>query len=107
MPLYAIQTTDRLGAAVVARVRPSGISYSGVWPDAAFPGRTMRLAADWGAQLNAWRTQLEALAEEFASGDVRLFLADAESAGGVYAPLTRIAEQLALSPRLGPRMVTR
>ena len=97
VPLYAIQTAEPVGAAVVARVRPAGTSYSGVWPDAAFAGRAARLAADWPAQLKDWRTQLERLAEEFATGDVRMFAADSESAGGAYAPLTRIAEQLALA----------
>jgi probable DNA repair protein len=97
VPLYAIQTAEPLGATVVARVRPAGTSYSGVWPDAAFAGRAVRLAADWPAQLADWRTQLERLAEEFAMGDVRVFPADSEDAGGAYAPLTRIAEQLALA----------
>jgi RecB family exonuclease len=97
VPLYAIQTAEPLGAVVVARVRPAGTTYSGVWPDAAFAGRAARLAADWPAQLLDWRTQLEQLAEEFAAGDVRVFAADSEDAGGAYAPLTRIAEQLALA----------
>ena len=97
VPLYAIQTAEPLGAAVVARVRPSGTSYSGVWPDGAFAGRATRLAAGWPQQLEDWRAQLERLAQEFAAGDVRMFAAESESVGGAYAPLTRIAEQLALA----------
>jgi RecB family exonuclease len=97
VPLYAIQTAEPLGAVVVARVRPAGTSYSGVWTDAAFAGRGTRLAADWPAQLKDWRTQLERLAEEFATGDVRVFAVDSDDAGGAFAPLTRIAEQLALA----------
>jgi hypothetical protein len=97
VPLYAIQTAEPLGATVVARVRRPGTSYSGVWPGAAFAGRAARLAADWPAQLKDWRTQLERLAEEFATGDVRMFVAGSEDAGGAYAPLTRVAEQLALA----------
>jgi RecB family exonuclease len=97
VPLYAIQTAEPLGAAVVARVRPGGTSYSGVWPDGAFAGRATRLATTWQAQLDDWRTQLERLAGEFAAGDVRMFAADTEGAAGAYAPLTRIAEQLALA----------
>jgi probable DNA repair protein len=97
VPLYAIHAAEPLGATVVARVRPGGTSYSGVWPDAAFAGRAARLAADWPAQLEDWRTQLEQLAQEFATGDVRVFAADSEDAGGAYAPLTRIAEQMALA----------
>ncbi len=100
-PLYAIQAALPVGAAVVARVRPAGTSYSGVWPDAAFGGRAARLDADWPAQLKDWRIQLERLAEEFATGDVRIFAADSESAGGTYAPLTRIAEQVALARDAG------
>jgi len=96
VPLYAIQTTEPLGAVVVARVRPPATTYSGVWTAAAFAGRSARLPADWPAQLKDWRTQLEQLAEEFAAGDVRVFAADSENAGGAYAPLTRIAEQWAL-----------
>ncbi|MEO8465230.1 MAG: PD-(D/E)XK nuclease family protein [Gammaproteobacteria bacterium] len=97
VPLYAIQTAEPLGATVVARVRPAGTTYSGVWPAGAFAGRPTRLDADWPAQLEHWRTQLDRLADEFASGDVRIFAADSEGAAGAYAPLTRIAEQLALA----------
>ena len=97
VPLYAIQTSEPLGATVVVRVRPAGTSYSGVWPDAAFAGRATRLAADWPAQLREWRAQLERLAEEFAAGDVRVFTGDFEDLSGAYAPLTRIAEQMALA----------
>ncbi len=102
VPLYAIQTAEPLGATVVARVRPPGTSYSGVWPDAAFAGRATRLAADWPAQLMDWRTQLERLTGEFATGDVRIFVADSEDARGAYAPLTRVAEQLALARGVVP-----
>ena len=49
------------------------------------------------AQLRDWRAQLEQLAKEFATGDVRVFVAASEDAGGAYAPLTRIAELLALA----------
>lgn len=97
VPLYAIQSSEPLGGAVVARVRPAGTSYSGVWPDAAFPGRAARLDADWPAQLRAWRTQLEALAAEFAAGDIRVLAVETEDLGGAFAPLTRIAELLALA----------
>ncbi len=78
-------------------MRPAGTSYSGAWPGAAFSGRAARLAADWPAQLRDWRAQLEQLAKEFATGDVRVFVAASEDAGGAYAPLTRIAELLALA----------
>jgi RecB family exonuclease len=97
VPLYAIQASEPVGAAVVARVRPAGTSYSGVWAGAAFAGRTAHLDGDWPAQLRQWRAQLEQLAAEFANGDVRVFAADVEGAVGAYAPLTRVAEQLALA----------
>ncbi len=83
-----------LSSRACARRRPR---YSGVWPAAAFAGRAARLPADWPTQLEDWRMQLEQLAEEFAAGDVRVFAADSEDAGGAYAPLTRIAEQWALA----------
>jgi hypothetical protein len=81
----------------VARVRPIGTSYSGVWPDAAFAGRAARLPADWPAQLRDWRAQLERLATEFARGDIRVFVGDTADLEGANAPLTRVAEQLALA----------
>ncbi|HVY66251.1 MAG TPA: PD-(D/E)XK nuclease family protein [Gammaproteobacteria bacterium] len=97
VPLYAIQAADTLGAAVIARVRPDGTSYSGVWPPDAFRGRSARLAADWPAQVAQWRAQLEELAREFAAGDTRVFLDDSPEHDGAYAPLTRSAELAALA----------
>jgi hypothetical protein len=37
------------------------------------------------------------LAKEFADGDTRIFTDDYDDAAGVYAPLTRVFEQLALA----------
>ncbi len=97
VPLYAIQTPERIGAAVIARVRSSGTSYSGLWTNGAFPGRAARsTAADWPAQLSLWRSDLEQLAAEFAAGDTRVFPDYADEAGAAYAPLTRVAELTAL-----------
>jgi hypothetical protein len=97
VPLYAIQSSQPVGAAVVARLSPTVTSYHGLWQGAAFPGRPTRSAiAEWGAQLEIWRTQLQELAAEFASGDTRVFLDDYKDADAAYAPLTRIHEQLGL-----------
>ena len=97
VPLYAIATTESLGAVVIARVRPGRTSYSGFWPEGSFTGRSGHLAAGWSAQLSEWRAQLTQLASEFASGDVRIFADDSDDLRGAYAPLSRIAEQLALA----------
>jgi ATP-dependent helicase/nuclease subunit B len=97
VPLYAIDTREPLGAAVVARVRPAGTSFSGVWPEGAFAARSTRLPGDWPAQLVEWRTQIMQLVGEFAAGDVRVFADDYDDLGGANAPLTRIAEQLAIA----------
>jgi probable DNA repair protein len=98
VPLYAIQSPDPVGAAVIARLGPAATSYVGLWQDAAFPGRPTRSAsAEWGEQLELWRAQLEELAAEFASGDTRVFSDDYEDADAAYAPLTRIHEQLGLA----------
>jgi hypothetical protein len=98
VPLYAAYAAASVSAAVMAAVAGGEASYRGFWTDGAFPGRPARLAeADWPAQLARWRTQIEALVREHAAGDTRLFLADRDEAGGPYAPLTRIDEQLALA----------
>jgi probable DNA repair protein len=98
VPLYASQSAEAVGAAVVARVAPSELRYSGFWPDAAFPGRPNKAAHPHAAdQIEHWRSQLALLATEFAAGDTRIFVADRDDAAGAYAPLTRVFEQLALA----------
>ena len=98
VPLYASQSTERVSAAVVARLTPAEARYFGFWPGAAFPGRTAKGAnPDTQAQLAVWRTQLEELAAELARGDARIFVDDYDDASGAYAPLTRVFEQLALA----------
>src|SRR5690606_16187828 len=87
-------------------------SYRGLWdPPDAFPGRgragALRAArqADVHASpaaerraadlVKAWRDAIAALVGEFAAGDARLFVDEAEWAAGPYAPLTRVHEILA------------
>jgi RecB family exonuclease len=97
VPLYASQSAERVGAAVVARLTPDEVRYFGFWPEGSFPGRTSKAAnPDTGAQLAVWRAQLAELAGELAAGDARIFVDDYEDAAGAYAPLTRVYEQLAL-----------
>jgi RecB family exonuclease len=97
VPLYAIQSPESVGAAVIAKLTPAAASYLGLWQGGDFPGRPTRLAvAEWGVQLDLWRTQLEQLAAEFAAGDTRVFFDDTEDADATYAPLTRLHEQLGL-----------
>jgi hypothetical protein len=98
VPLYASQSSGVVGAAVVTRLALPETRYSGFWPNAAFPGRPSRQAhprAD--AQIEIWRAQLELLADEFAAGDTRIFVADVEDAAESFAPLTRVFEQLGLA----------
>jgi probable DNA repair protein len=98
VPLYASQCTERVSAAVVARLTPAEVRYFGFWPEGCFPGRTTKAAnSDTAAQLATWRAQLEVLAAELAVGDARLFVDDYDDAVGAYAPLTRVFEQLALA----------
>lgn len=97
VPLYACTAAETVRAAVVVRVGPDETRYAGFWPAGAFPGRPSRGAnPDPMQQLAEWRTQLVALAAELAAGDARIFADDYEEAAGVYAPLTRVFEQLAL-----------
>jgi probable DNA repair protein len=104
VPLYAIQSADVVGAAVVTRLVPPETRYSGLWTNAAFPGRPNKSAhPETGAQIGIWRGQLELLAAEFAAGDTRFFVADFEDAGDAYAPLTRVFEQLGLARGAVPR----
>jgi probable DNA repair protein len=97
VPLYASHAAARVGAAVIAAVTAEA-KYRGYWPAGAFPNRPVRLGGyDWPAQLARWRTQIEMLVREHASGDTRVFVDDLKDAAGPYAPLTRIDEQLALA----------
>ena len=97
LPLYACHAAARVSAAAIAAVTADA-KYRGYWPDGAFPNRSSRLGEyDWPAQLARWRAQIEKLVREHASGDTRLFVDDLEDAGGPYAPLTRVDEQLALA----------
>jgi hypothetical protein len=98
VPLYATQSADPVGAAVVTRLALPETRYSGFWSSGAFPGRSSKYAhPEASAQIELWRTQLEQLAAEFAAGDTRIFVADFEDAAKAYAPLTRVFEQLALA----------
>ena len=98
VPLYASQSTEPVGAAVVARLTPASVRYFGFWPDGAFPGRPAKAAdPDTQAQLSLWRAQLAELAAELAAGDTRIFVEHCDDAKGAYAPLTRVFEQLALA----------
>jgi probable DNA repair protein len=97
VPLYASHAAAEVGAAVVARLAPSDVRFSGFWPGAAFPGRPSKAALPREAQLALWRTQVTSLATEFAAGDTRIFVDDYDEAAGAYAPLTRVFEQLAVA----------
>jgi hypothetical protein len=102
VPLYATQSDDAVGAAVVTRLGLPETRYSGFWSGTTFPGRPSKHAhPQASAQIDIWRTQLEQLAAEFAAGDTRIFVAEFEDAANAYAPLTRVFEQLALARGAG------
>jgi probable DNA repair protein len=104
VPLYATQSAAPVGAAVIARLRGTDTRYTGFAQSDDFHGQARKLpdGRDWGEQIELWRAQLEDLVAEFAAGDTRVFLADLTDAQDAFAPLTRIAEQLALVRRPMP-----
>ena len=100
LPLYTLAVGDAVSAAVIAVLRPEGVQYKGMWSQkGAFPGRPTVLpdGRTWSAQLEVWREQLEMLVGEFAAGDVRVFKNELTPAEGLFAPLTRVYEQVALA----------
>lgn len=96
LPLYATSLAEPPGAVVLVVLRADRVGYAGVWTPDAFPGRPARLAPI-SDLVEAWRAALDRLVEEYAAGDVRIFVADAAAAAGAFAPLTRVYEQLALA----------
>jgi len=103
LPLYAQTVGNTVIATVIAAVHADGVRFRGIWkPKGQFPGRVSKLPNDhdWTTQLELWREQIEALVIEFAGGDTRIFTNDLKAAGGPFAPLTRVIEQLALSQSL-------
>jgi RecB family exonuclease len=101
VPLYVATAREPVSAAVIAQLRGRGARYFGYWQDDAFPGKPSRLPAgrSWSEQVEDWRRQIALLATELAAGDVRFFVdqpKSLEELRGDYAPLTRVAEQLAL-----------
>jgi len=98
VPLYAAHAAEHANAAVIAAVAPGAAGYRGYWTAGSFPGRPAQLGErDWPAQLARWRAQIVELVREYTAGDARLFVAEREEAGGPYASLTRLDEQLALA----------
>jgi probable DNA repair protein len=98
VPLYASHAADAVAAAVVTRLGVPETRYSGFWPADCFPGRPAKAAhPDRDEQILSWRRQVELLANEFARGDTRIFVADYDDAARDFAPLTRVFEQLALA----------
>lgn len=100
LPLYLQVVEAEVDAVVIGSVHPSGVVYRGIWqqPD-TFPGSAYRPRAplEWPDQQARWSTQLEELVDEYARGDGRIFMAGLALAEGLYAPLTRVYEQVALA----------
>ena len=99
LPLYLQVVDAEVDAVVIGSVHPSAVVYRGIWqqPD-TFPGSAYRPRAplEWPDQQARWSAQLEELVDEYARGDGRIFLAGLAHAEGLYAPLTRVYEQVAL-----------
>jgi ATP-dependent helicase/nuclease subunit B len=100
VPLYAVQAEQSPSAVVLGQMTAEKCAYTGFWQrPAEFPGRSGSLpnGRSWAEQLPTWRRQIRELIEEFAAGDVRVFVNDdIADARGAYSPLTRALEQLAL-----------
>jgi len=67
LPLYALAAGEAVAALVIARIRAGEMKFSGFAAgECGIPG--VRRAEDWSALMQTWRTRLDALAREFASG---------------------------------------
>lgn len=99
LPLYLLDAGNRAAGIVIVALEPQGTRYIGLWtaPD-AFPGRPLTApeGRSWTRQRALWRTQLETLVTEIGRGDVRLYPGDLDPARGLYAPLSRVHEALAM-----------
>lgn len=98
VPLYTLEQGAPVAAAAIVALGRDNVSFAGFWNAAdMFPARAQRLldAAEWRAQLDRWRAQIETLVAEYAAGDVRLFDAALDAEGRDYAPLSRICEHAA------------
>ncbi|MBN1237932.1 MAG: PD-(D/E)XK nuclease family protein, partial [Gammaproteobacteria bacterium] len=95
LPTYALVLPNS-AALVVASLRAGDVRYAGIWPKGAFPGQSRGNGESIEQLLETWRHTVGALVDEYCGGDTRFFAGDPEPIGGVYAPLTRLYEQLAL-----------
>lgn len=100
LPVYALAAGDQVSALVIASLGGArGIGYTGVWSRREdFPGRPLRPPdrRELRAQIPLWREAIGRLVADFAAGDVGVYAAEPDAARGVFAPLTRVQEQLAL-----------
>ena len=101
IPLYTLAAEEPVTAAVIGILRPAGTRYRGIWePSDVFPGSPENLdryQGDWISQQKMWRQRLESLLKEFSRGDVRLSMSELDRAEGIFAPLTRVYEQVVLA----------
>jgi ATP-dependent helicase/nuclease subunit B len=96
LPLYALAAGEAVAAVAIARIRAGEMKFSGFAAgECGIPG--VRRAGDWRALVDAWRTRLDALAREFASGwapvDPKRGLATCRDCD--LQPLCRVHEKLA------------
>ncbi|MGE4658582.1 MAG: PD-(D/E)XK nuclease family protein [Gammaproteobacteria bacterium] len=101
IPLYTLAAEEPVRAAVIGILRTGEVRYRGFWDQVdSFPGSPESLSRyqrSWADQQKVWREQLTTLLKEFSQGDVHFSVLELKGAEGVFAPLTRVYEQLALA----------
>ena len=99
LPLYALEIGPQLSALLTLELGGRTIEYRGAArrPDLITDAlRAVPDAAAWTALLEGWRTQINALVEEYVGGDVRVYVGEWSDAAGEFAPLTRVYAHAAL-----------
>ena len=71
LPLYALNAKEDISAVAFAKLRTGEMRYMGFSDrEDLVPG--VKAAKDWGALLEGWKKELEALGQGFAAGDARV-----------------------------------
>ena len=71
LPLYALNAREPISAVAFAKLRTGAMRYMGFSDrEDLVPG--VKAAKDWGALLEGWKKELEALGQGFAAGDARV-----------------------------------
>jgi probable DNA repair protein len=102
LPLYA--AASQIDGIAVIVLNQDGVKLAGVGKEELCidglktPGEFLSdPGGDWNGLLGEWKTNLEALAQEFAAGDCRINRLDTAMADGGFAMLTRIHDRSVMS----------